>query len=88
MKHILGMTLIALLTATAAVADGRLDLNTAGAEQLAAMLNGVGEARAEAIVEYRESNGGFASVDELTEVSGIGEVTLEENRDLLSVSEQ
>ncbi len=88
MKHVLGITLITLLTATAAVADGRLDLNTAGVEQLAAMLDGVGEARAEAIVEYREGNGGFASVDELTEVSGIGEVTLEQNRDLLSVSEQ
>lgn len=88
MKNHLGIAVMSLCAATAAVADGRLDLNSAGAEQLAAMLDGVGESRAEAIIEYRESNGGFTSVDELTEVSGIGEVTLEENRDLLSVTEQ
>lgn len=81
----LTIALIATLAATAAAADGRVDLNSAGADQLAAMLDGVGESRAAAIVEYREQNGAFDSVDALTEVSGIGEVTLENNRDLLSV---
>lgn len=76
------------LIAAAAVADGRVDINTAGADQLAAMLDGVGEARAEAIVEYREENGAFDSVDALTRVSGIGDATLENNRDLLSVASE
>lgn len=68
-----------------AAAGAKVDINSASAEQLAAMLDGVGAARAEAIVEYRERNGGFASVDELTEVSGIGPSTLESNRSLLTV---
>ncbi len=62
-----------------------IDINTAGKQQLMEM-DGVGEARAAAIVEYREQNGGFESVDELTEVSGIGAATLSNNRDRLSTS--
>ncbi len=77
----------ALLVAGTAGADGRVDINSAGAEQLAAMLDGVGEARAQAIVDYREENGGFARVDDLTEVSGIGEATLESNRELIRAAE-
>ena len=78
------LVLGALVATAAAVADGRVDINSAGAEQLAAMLDGVGDARAEAIVEYRDENGGFASVEDLTEVSGIGEATVEGNRELLT----
>ena len=52
-----------------------LDLNTATAAELAA-LPGIGEALAERIVAYREANGAFASVEELLEVSGIGEKKL------------
>ena len=41
--------------------------------------------KAQAIIDYRESNGEFLTVDELTEVKGIGEKTLEKNRDILTV---
>ncbi|HEX7290508.1 MAG TPA: helix-hairpin-helix domain-containing protein [Conexibacter sp.] len=58
-------------------ADGplALDLNTATAQELE-QLDGVGPAIAAHIVAYREQHGGFASVDELDEVSGIGEAKL------------
>jgi hypothetical protein len=38
-------------------------------------------------IEYRDEKGEFTSVEELTEVSGIGEATLEKNRDLLTAGE-
>ena len=49
-----------------------LDLNAATDEELA-QLPGIGEELARRIVEYREANGAFESVEELMEVSGIGE---------------
>lgn len=49
-----------------------LDLNTATAEELDT-LPGIGEELAQRIVEYREANGPFESVEEIMEVSGIGE---------------
>ena len=64
----------------------RVDLNSADAETLARELNGIGEAKARAIVEYREAQGPFTSVDELLEVKGIGAAALEKNRERLSVN--
>ncbi|MBV2132831.1 ComEA family DNA-binding protein [Pseudomonas sp. MAP12] len=64
----------------------RVNLNSADAETLARELNGIGEAKARAIVEYREAKGAFTSVDELLEVKGIGAATLEKNRERLSVN--
>ena len=52
------------------------------------MLDGVGLSRAEAIVDYRETNGDFKAIDDLIMVVGIGEVTLRNNADkILLVSE-
>ncbi len=59
---------------------GPVDVNSADAETIAQELNGVGRARARAIVKYREQNGAFESADELLNVTGIGEHTLEANR--------
>lgn len=61
-----------------------ININTASAEELTA-LNGVGEAKAQAIIEYREENGYFSSIEEITNVSGIGEKTFEKNKDLITV---
>lgn len=49
-----------------------LNLNTAGAEELTA-LPGIGEELAARIVRYREENGPFGTVEDLTKVSGIGQ---------------
>jgi len=63
----------------------QLDLNKADAAALQAHLSGIGRAKAEAIVAYREAHGPFASVDELLEIKGIGNALLERNRDKLAV---
>ena len=65
-------------------ATGPVDLNTADAAALET-LPGVGPATAAAILEYREANGGFATVDELIDVPGIGEAKLAAVRDLVTV---
>ena len=55
---------------------GTVNINTATPEQLE-LLPGIGEARAKAVVAMRKQRGGFKSVDELTEVKGIGDAALE-----------
>lgn len=62
-----------------------VNINTADAEALSSLLSGIGQARAEAIVRYREMYGPFESVEELMEVSGVGEATLARNRALISL---
>lgn len=72
---------------TAEVAPvGKVNLNTADASTLQRELLGIGEVKAQAIVAYRDAHGDFASVDELLEVKGIGEATLEKNRGKLSIN--
>lgn len=58
-----------------------ININTASAEVISNALSGVGMTRADAVVAYREANGTFTSVDQLLNVKGIGEKTLEKNRD-------
>ncbi len=60
---------------------GPVDINSADAATIARELNGVGESRARAIVEFREKNGRFASPDDVLKVSGIGPQVLKLNRD-------
>lgn len=69
----------------ASIEQSAVNINSADMETLARELNGVGSAKARAIVEYREANGAFASIDELLEVKGIGMAILEKNRNKLSV---
>ncbi|WP_445177469.1 ComEA family DNA-binding protein [Pseudomonas sp. McL0111] len=70
---------------TVSVSD-KVDLNGADAATLQKELAGVGEAKAKAIVAYRDDNGPFASVDELLEVKGIGKAILDRNRERLEVN--
>lgn len=61
-----------------------VNLNTATAEQLDT-LPGVGPSTAKKIIDYREEHGGFNSVEDLNEVSGIGDATFEKLKDLVTV---
>lgn len=61
-----------------------ININTASKETLMT-LNGIGESKAQAIIDYREEIGGFKSVDEITNISGIGEKTLEKIKDKISI---
>ncbi|WP_017942287.1 MULTISPECIES: ComEA family DNA-binding protein [unclassified Thioalkalivibrio] len=72
---------LVMLTATG---GQPVNLNSASADELAALEN-VGPVKARAIVEHREAHGDFASVQALTDVSGIGERTVEMNLDLIVV---
>jgi competence protein ComEA len=69
-----------------AFAAEKININQADAIELQT-LNGVGPAIAEAIVTYREQNGAFASVEELSAVKGIGDKKVEKLADLVTVTE-
>lgn len=70
---------------TAETADGRIDLNTATAEQLMT-LPGIGESKAGSIIRYREEHGAFASVEDLMKVEGIKEGTYNRLKDSIKVN--
>lgn len=76
---------LALLLPLAAPAASPVNINTADKETLITAISGVGETKAEAIIQYREKHGPFKSVDEITEVKGIGQGILDKNRENLSV---
>lgn len=62
----------------------KVNLNTAGKELLMS-LPGIGEAKAEAILNYREKNGKFSEIEELKNIEGIKEKVFEKIRDLIKV---
>lgn len=71
--------------AAAAAAPATVNINKADAGTMAAALKGVGNSRATEIVRHREAYGPFTSVDELAEVKGIGQSTLDDNRALITL---
>ncbi len=62
----------------------KVNLNTANLEQLCS-LNGIGPAKAQAILDYRAEHGDFVSIEDITKVKGIGPATLQKNRDRLEI---
>jgi competence protein ComEA len=79
LRHILAGTAVSLLLPLSAWA-GPVNVNTADAETISAELQGVGLTKANAIVEYREEHGPFRSANDLAEVKGIGQRTIEINQ--------
>lgn len=62
----------------------KVNINTAGVQALQ-QLDGIGPSKAQAIIDYREHNGGFQTPEDLTKVRGIGEHTLDANRDRITL---
>ncbi len=61
-----------------------VNINTAGKEELMT-LYGIGDAKAQRIIDYRNSYGSFQNIEQITEVSGIGEKTFLKNKERLTV---
>ena len=79
LKHLFP-TLAATLLLTQLVQAEPVNINTADANALAKALNGIGPAKAKAIVSYRDKNGPFKSVDQLAMVEGITQKLIDKNR--------
>ena len=67
------------------VAIAAVNINTATKEELTS-LKGIGEKRAQDIIDYRTKNGGFKSVDDLEKVPGIGPGTMKQIRSQISIT--
>jgi len=83
MKKIL--LVLVLWFAFAGAAMAAVNINTATKEELTT-LKGIGEKKAQAIIDYRKKNGDFKSVDDLEKVEGIGPGTMKQLRSQLSVT--
>lgn len=75
-----------LVFGQAAHAATPVNINTADAQTLADSLDGIGLAKAQAIVAQREANGPYKTVDELAQVKGISSALIERNRDALRLA--
>ena len=76
---------VLFLLSSLVLAADPIDINTASADELAQAIKAVGPAKAAAIVAHREKHGPFASIDDLALVQGIGEKTVQMNRDTLTI---
>ena len=94
-EEVTSETVVATTTVSSAVSEaatetpgidafGRVNLNTATLQDLTS-LPGIGDAKAQAILEDRSENGPFSSIEDLTRVSGIGEKTFEKLKDRITV---
>ncbi len=72
-KTIVAAFAVALFSSSLLAAP--VNINKASAEQIADALNGIGMAKAQAIVEYRKKNGKFKQPSDITKVKGIGPAT-------------
>lgn len=70
-----------LALALPAMAFASVNINKATASEIADGLNGIGQTKALAIVAYRDEHGPFKSAEDLTQVKGIGQATVDHNRD-------
>lgn len=85
MKHLMGIVLLVLMFLSGVAWAAPVNINNADAPALMAAIKGVGEKKAQAIIRYRKEHGPFKSVDELANVPGIGEKTVEKNRNNMTV---
>lgn len=67
--------------------DALININTCDVSMLTT-LNGIGEVKANAIIAYRQQNGAFTSIEQITNVKGIGEATYEKIKDRITVEKE
>ncbi len=80
MKKIKSLLFIVLFSFSSLLYAGQVNINTADANTLSSELYGIGQSKAEAIVTYREQNGPYKHIEDLSNVKGIGITTIEKNR--------
>lgn len=88
--HSLLLTTILLFSTSAMSAQvqaqaEKVNINTATAQQIASAINGIGDSKAKAIIEYRKIHGKFKSISALENVDGIGLKTIEKNKGKISL---
>ena len=71
-------------SSSSVVISGKISLNTATLDELM-MLPGIGEAKAEAIIKYREEVGAFQNIEELKEVNGIGDAIFDDIKESITI---
>ncbi len=84
MTNILIAAALALVSAPAATAQSKINLNTANSAQLQT-LSGIGPSLAERILEFRAKNGPFKKIEDLMNVRGIGQKKFDSLRDKITV---
>jgi len=89
MNRILATLALAATLALPALADAAtpVNVNRADAATIAKSLDGIGAARAEAIVAWREAHGPFKKADDLGHVKGVGKATIERNRSAILLAD-
>ena len=76
----LGAAIVAAMLLASTAIAGPVNINSADSKTLARELDGIGKAKADAIIAYREKNGPFKTADELAKVKGVGKKLIEQNR--------
>jgi len=79
------MRFLFILLGLVSILFSSVDVNTANVKEFS-LLKGIGKVKAEAIVKYRK-NHCFKTIDELTNIKGIGKKTIAKNRENLTISE-
>lgn len=79
MKAITTLAALAAFTFSTLTFASPVNINTANAEQIAESLTGIGMVKAQAIIDYRDTNGLFSSADQIVLVRGIGDATFNAN---------
>ena len=80
-------TPVLVATSKATTPSNSININTANVDELS-KLKGIGKAKAAAIIEWRETNGKFSSLEDVDEVRGIGPALLEKNKDLIRFEDE
>lgn len=82
------MLAVGMMLVSSLAWSGYVDINQANAETLAMEIKGVGIKKAQAIVDYRNVNGAFATIGDLANVKGISDKTIEKNKEILMLGKK